>query len=140
MRGAGASPGRRPAPAARPRWDRSRLRLPPYAAQTPGPVRARAARGLRRAARARRLVAVSWSWCERRYSKRIHGRSLLPVAANLTRSSRYGARLRFGSRAGKGRQALEVRADRAERRVRLHVDLVATCVVHLRHDAQIEIG
>src|SRR5437588_9051087 len=136
MRGAGAPPGGRPAPAARPRWGRSRLRRPPYAARTPGPVGARAARGLRRAARARRLVEVPWSWCERRYSKRAHaaftsprGRESYPVEP-LAR-----VRLRFGSRAGKGRQALEVRADRAEPRVSLTVDLVAARVVHLRHDA-----
>src|SRR5438067_1634416 len=75
--------------------------------------------------RAAVLEADSWAFTSPR------GRESYPVEP-LRR-----VRLRFGSRAGKGRQALEVRADRAEPRVRLHVDLVATRVVHLRHDAQI---
>src|SRR2546430_5253686 len=40
-------------------------------------------------------------------------------------------------RAGKGRQRLQVRADRAQGRIGLDVDPVAARVVHLRHDAQV---
>src|ERR671923_2936517 len=51
--------------------------------------------------------------------------------------SARGVRLRPGRGAREHRQAFEVRADRAQSRVGLYVDLVAARVVHLRHDAQV---